>query len=94
MAAKKKVVSIQAQRNRRGHKSRQAQLNDKTLARANRAGLAWTDDDVDLLMQMIERDEHTVDMALSLERTFYGTNAARAHVAWAMRHQAVLWRNR
>ena len=87
---KSKVTSIQAIK-RRGFKSSTAYLNAKTAAQAYRSGLAWDDNEVSRLVQGIDGDESTYDMAISLGRTLYGVMNARAHVAFAMRHQAALF---
>lgn len=65
-------------------------LNEKTKKNAYNLGKPWSDDDVSDLVNMIERDEKTFDMAMSLGRTFYGTQYARSHVRFAMDHAAVI----
>ena len=87
---KSKVTSIQAIK-RRGFKTNTSYLNAKTAAQAHRAGLAWDDNEVSRLVQGITADESTYDMAISLGRTLYGVMNARAHVAFALRHQAALF---
>jgi hypothetical protein len=79
------VKSIQAEARKHG-KSIAAYMNDKTKKGAVNAGLPWDGDDVAILVQMIEGDETTYDMALRLGRTYYGTLNARAHVGFALRH--------
>jgi len=91
--ARSKVVSIQAAR-KRGFKSTTSYLNSKTAASAHRSGMVWDDDEVSRLVQGIEKDETTYDMAIDLGRTLYGVMNARAHVAFAMRHQAALFRKK
>ena len=84
------VKSIQAEP-RRSHKSSTAKLQAKTLRRAGRQGMAWDDDDVSRLVQGIENDETTFEIALALGRSLYGTMGARAHVAFALRHADAIW---
>jgi hypothetical protein len=90
MSAKRKVVSIQAERNKRSGRSYVAQLNDKTLANAYNHGQPWDDTDVGKLCQMINKDKTTLDMALELGRSYYAAQYARSHVGFAMRHAKVL----
>lgn len=65
-------------------------LNDKTKKGAWKSGTRWEDDDVSRLINGIEKDETTYEMALDLNRTYYGVMNARSHVAWALRHSTVL----
>lgn len=69
-----------------------AQLQAKTLRHADRHGLAWTDDEVSVLANEIEKDSTTFDMAMALGRSYYSVMAARTHVRFALNHQAVLYR--
>lgn len=89
-AAKSTVKSIQAQR-KRGHKSPTASLQAKTLAKAYRQGMAWDDDEVARLVAGIQADETTYELALALGRSYYGMSGARAHVAFALRHETAIW---
>lgn len=72
------------------YKTNTAALNAKTLKSAYNLGQPWSDDDVSILIGAIEKDETSFDMALRLGRTLYGTQHARSHVAFAMRHASVL----
>jgi hypothetical protein len=67
-----------------------AKLQAETVKRAHRQGLSWDDSEVELLVKMIEKDETTYEMALTLGRSYYGTMAARQHVGFAMRHVSIL----
>lgn len=75
---------------RRYKKPNTAQLNAKTKRNAYKSGTAWDDDDVAVLVSGIEKDATSYEMALDLNRTLYGIMNARAHVAFAMRHQRVI----
>lgn len=93
-ATSKKVVSIQAKR-KKGHKSAAARLQAETLRAAWNHGAEWSDDDADLLVNGILNDHTSAEMAFSLGRSYYSVVGARAHMAFAMRHMAVLkaaWR--
>lgn len=82
-----RAKSIQAERNKRGHKrSHVAQLNDRTLANAYNHGLPWVDSDVETLANLIAKNSSTFDMAMSLGRSYYSTQYARAHISFALRH--------
>ena len=70
------------------------QLQNKTLANAHRHGLTWDDDEVSELVNGIQKDETTFNMAMSLGRSYYSVQGARAHVRFAMDHIAVLKRVR
>ena len=89
MAGVAKVKSIQAQRNKRGHKSRVASLNDETLRHAYNHGTPWTDDEVEAIANLISRDATTFDMALAVGRSYYSTQTTRSHVRFAMNHARV-----
>lgn len=89
--ARPKAKSIQAERRSRPSKSHAAKLNEKTLKSATRNGMAWETEEVARLVEMIEKDEKTFDMAVSLGRTFYGTANARSHVRFAMNHERAIW---
>jgi hypothetical protein len=84
------VTSIQAKR-KGGYKTSTARLNDKTRKGAHRAGMAWDDDEVSRLARGIDKDETTFEMAMALSRTLYGVMNARAHIAFAMRHQNAIF---
>jgi hypothetical protein len=86
-----KVVSIQAAR-KRSYKSPTASMQAKTLAKAYRQGMVWDDDEVSLLVNGIEKDQTTYEMALALGRSYYGVAGARAHVAFALRHKKAIWK--
>jgi hypothetical protein len=70
------------------------QLQNKTLANAHRHGLPWDDDEVSELVNGIQKDDTTYNMAMSLGRSYYSVQGARAHVRFAMDHIAVLKRVR
>ena len=89
--ARSKVVSIQEAREHRGYKTREAWLQGETLKQASNHGLTWDDDDVSRLVQEIERDETTYELALALGRSYYSMMGARAHVAFALRHETAIW---
>lgn len=86
---KMKAKSVQAER-KRSMKSNTARLQAKTLKSAFRQGMAWEDDEVAVLVQGIEKDETTFDLAIRLGRSLYGVMGARAHIGFAMRHRNVL----
>jgi hypothetical protein len=88
--ASKKQLSIQAEARKHG-KSIGAYLNEKSRKGAFNAGLPWSSDDVAILVQMIESDETTFEMATRTGRTYYGALAARAHVGFALRHETAIW---
>lgn len=67
-----------------------AELQRKSLRKAHNHGQAWSDDEVERLVAGIQRDETSFEMALAVGRTYYGTMAARAHIAFAMRHANAL----
>lgn len=92
MAAKKATVtSIQGRGHKGGYKTNTAKLNDQTRRGASRAGMMWDDDEVARLADGIDKDETTYEMAKALRRTLYGVMNARAHVAFAMRHEAAIF---
>ena len=66
-----------------------ARLNDETKKHAYNHGIAWSDDDVSMLLNLIDKDETTYQMAMALGRTFYAAQVARSHVAFASRHARV-----
>lgn len=74
---------------KRSYKTHTARLNQKTKEHAYKAGTPWTDDDVEVLARMIDKDETTYEMAIALNRTYYGTQYARSHVGFALRHVQV-----
>ena len=88
--AASKVVSIQAKA-KRGNKSRSAKLQAETLKSAYRNGLPWESDEVARLVQWIEKDETSYELAKTLGRTYYSTMSNRAHVAFALRHSDAIW---
>ena len=69
-------------------------LQAETLVRGFNIGTKWTDDDVSALVNMIEKDESTFEMAISLGRSYYGIMGARSHVRFALNHQAVFQKKR
>lgn len=64
---------------------------DKTKRNAYNSGRTWSDDDVGALVNAIEADHTTYDTAMQLGRSYYSIQTARAHVGFALRHQAVLF---
>lgn len=89
MARRKTIQkSIQAT-SKKSRKSSTARLQAETVAKATRNGLPWEDGEVEAIAKMIEKDETTYDMAISLGRTYYSTQYARSHVGFAMRHANV-----
>jgi hypothetical protein len=84
------LKSIQAEP-KRSHKSSTARLQAKSLRGADNVGLPWDDDDVARIVAGIERDETSFEMAQAVRRSYYGTMAARAHVAFALRHANALY---
>ena len=65
-------------------------LNEKTKKNAFNYGQPWSDDDVSALANMIAKDATTFDMAMTLGRTYYSLQTARAHVRFALSHYKVL----
>lgn len=65
-------------------------LQRKSLAKAHNHGQPWTDREVERLVAGIERDETSYEIALAVGRSYYSTMAARAHVAFALRHADAL----
>lgn len=87
-----KVVSIQAATGRSqksSGRSHVARLNDETKKHAYNHGMPWSDDEVSTLLNLIDRDQTTYDMALATGRTYYAAQYARAHAAFAQRHARV-----
>jgi hypothetical protein len=76
---------------KRGHKSVSADLQAKTLRKAYRNGQAWTDEEVSLVVNGIDKDETTYEMALSLGRTYYSVASTRTHVRFALNHAVALY---
>jgi hypothetical protein len=66
---------------------------DKTKRNAYNGGKTWTDDDVSHIVNAIEADGTTYDMAMAIGRSYYSVQSARSHIRFAMDHQAVLYRN-
>ncbi|AVD99680.1 HTH DNA binding protein [Mycobacterium phage Cuke] len=83
--AAKRTKSIQAER-----VSSTSKLQQKTLQNAYRHGMTWDDSEVSLLVNGIQKDQTTFDMAMNLGRSYYSVQGARAHVRFAMDHIAVL----
>lgn len=81
----KMPTSIQAEK-----RSSTAKLQEKTLANAYNHGQVWDDDSVSILVNGIQNDDTTFDMAMSLGRSYYSVQGARAHVRFAMDHIAVI----
>ena len=67
-------------------------LQKQTLKKAWNVGSKWSDDEVEVLVGMIQKDETTYQMALTLGRSYYGIQGARSHVRFALNHQAVFSR--
>lgn len=67
-----------------------AKLQAETLAKACCHGLAWTNVDVSVLVNGIQKDETTYDMAIRLGRSYYSVQGARAHIRFAMDHIDVI----
>lgn len=88
-----KVHSIQGEpRRNRSQRSRISQLNDKCLANAHRHGMKWEDNEVEVLVNLIDKDSTTYDMAMKLGRSYYSAQVARSHVGFAMRHENAIFR--
>jgi hypothetical protein len=87
-----KTRSIQGNGRKRSGKSHVSQLNEKCLANAHRHGLKWEDDEVSVLVNMIEDDKTTFDMAMKLGRSYYSAQIARSHVGFALRHENAIFR--
>jgi hypothetical protein len=93
------VVSIQAdsrswQRIRRARKHGRgwaSSLDDETRRNAYNDGTPWLDDDVGAVINMLSTQPipSTFEMAMSLGRTLYSTQSARAHVRFCLSHPAV-----
>jgi hypothetical protein len=64
---------------------------DKAKRNAYNSGQPWSDDEVGALVNAIEADHSTFDTAMSLGRSYYSIQTARAHVGFALRHAAVLY---
>ena len=98
MPAASNVVSIQADsrrritRNRKAGRSRVQALNDETKRNAFNHLVPWSDDDVEALINLIEKDTTTFEMAMTLGRSYYAAQNARAHVSFAMRHASAFKR--
>ena len=73
-------------------KAAQRRMVDKTKANAYRTGQRWTDDEVGEVMNGIEKDDTTFNMAMGIGRSYYAVQTARAHIRFAMDHSAVLIR--
>ena len=82
------MKSVQADP-KKGFKSSTARLPAETLKKAHRNGLAWEDSEVEVLVKMIQDDDTTFDMALSLGRSYYSAQYARSHVGFALRHASI-----
>ncbi|AYN58014.1 HTH DNA binding protein [Mycobacterium phage Fowlmouth] len=81
----KKAKSIQAERD-----TSTSKLQQKTLRNAYRHGMTWDDDEVSLLVNGIQKDQTTFEMAMALGRSYYSVQGARAHVRFAMDHINVI----
>lgn len=68
------------------------ELQQITLNKAWNVGNKWSDEEVETLVGMIQRDESTYQMAVTLGRSYYGIQGARSHVRFALNHQAVFSR--
>lgn len=68
------------------------ELQQITLKKAWNVGNKWSDEEVETLVDMIQKDETTYQMALTLGRSYYGISGARSHVRFALNHQAVFSR--
>ena len=64
-------------------------LQAQTLKNAHRTGMPWTDDEIGEVINSIERDDTTFDLAMRIGRTLYSTSSARRNVGFVMRHRAV-----
>lgn len=84
-SAASKVTSIQA-KSKPGSKSSTARHQAKTLRKAHRNGMAWEDYEVDRMVRGIVNDETTLEIALSLGRTYYGSMGMRHAIGTALRH--------
>lgn len=80
-----RLKSIQAEP-KRSQKSSTARHQAKTLRKAHRNGMAWEDYEVDRMVRGIIKDETTVEIALSLGRTYYGSMGMRHAIGTALRH--------
>ena len=69
-----------------------ARLQARTIANAHRIGCAWDDDEVAILANEIAKDSTTFDIAMKLGRSYYGTQTARSHVGFALRHATIFAR--
>jgi hypothetical protein len=74
----------------RGGRSHVARLNDETKKHAFNHGLPWSDDDVGALMNLIDKDDTTYNMALATGRSYYAAAYARAHLSFAQRHAKLI----
>lgn len=69
-----------------------ARLQAQTIENAHRIGQPWDDDEVAILANEIAKDSTTFDIAMKLGRSYYGTQTARSHVGFAMRHATIFAR--
>ena len=67
---------------------------EKTKRNATKTGQRWSGDDVSIVMNGIERDDTTYNIAMQAERSYYAVQTARAHIRFAMDHAAVLYTNK
>ncbi len=70
------------------------QMVEKTKRNATKTGQRWSDDDVSIVINGIERDDTTYNIAMQAERSYYAVQTARAHIRFAMDHAAVLYPNK
>ena len=66
-------------------------LVEKTKRNAYNSGKPWSDDDVSHIINAIAKDDTTYNMAMGIGRSYYSVQSARAHIRFAMDHQAVLY---
>jgi len=94
------VLSIQADKTvqrriakaRRAGRSQVQALNDECLRHAYNHHAPWSKDDFEMLINMATGDNTTFDIARTLGRSFYATQAARQHVGFCLRHASSLRR--
>lgn len=81
-----------SRRKSRFDKNSTKRLQNKTVKNAYRQGMAWNDDEVATLVNGIQDDKTTFDIAMSIGRTYYGVQSARAHVRFALDHRVIFER--
>lgn len=67
------------------------QLQKRSLRNAHRHGQTWDSSEVSLVVNGIDKDETTFDMAMRLGRSYYSVMATRSKVRFAMDHADVLY---